>query len=131
MDKCTKKIDSLNKKLDSLIEQSGKTQEIEDVNYYYIIETKDNLKSKGIVSSSVFSSDLTVASNPDKNHFAILTDKNKTITLERERESFELLTDMTANSNEFRTINNKKILIITDIKSFWSKTKYLVIIKIN
>lgn len=129
MNKCIKKIDSLNNKLDSLIEQSGKTQEIEDLNYYYIIDTKDNLKSKGVVSSSVFSSDLTVVPNPDKDHFAILTDKNKTITLGREKDSFELLSDMPANSYEFRTINNKKVLIITDIKSFWSKTKYLIIIK--
>lgn len=127
VDKCIKKIDSLNKKLDSLIEQSGTA--LEDVNYYYIIDTKDNLKSKGIVSSSVFSSDLTVASNPDKDHFAILTNKNKTITLGREKDSFELLSDMPVDSYEFRTINNKKVLIITDIKSFWSKTKYLIIIK--
>lgn len=129
IDKFIKKINALNGKIDQLIEQSGKDQVTEDVNYYYIIDTKDRLESKGIVSSSVFSSDLTVVSNPDKEHFAILTDKNKTITLGRERDSFQLLSDMPANSYEFRIINNKKVLIITDIKSFWSKTKYLIIIK--
>lgn len=127
IDKLITKIDSLNKKIDSLIEQSGTVPE--DANYYYIIDTKDNLKSKGIVSPSMFSNDLTVVSNPDKNHFAILTDKNKTVTLGSERDGFELLSNMPADSYEFRTINNKKVLIITDIKSFWSKTKYLIIIK--
>lgn len=128
---CIHEINKINEKLDKLIEQSGTVQATEDVNYYYIIDTKDNLKSKGIVSSSLFSSDLTVASNPDKDHFAILTDKNKTITLGRERDSFELLSDMPAKSYEFRTINNKKVLIITDVKSFWSNTKYLIILKSN
>lgn len=129
IDKFIKRINALNKKIDKLIEQSGTEQVTEDINYYYIIDTKDNLKSKGIVSSSVFSSDVSVVSNPDKVHFAILTDKNKTITLGREKDGFKLLSDMPANSYEFRTINNKKVLIITDIKRFWSKTKYLIILK--
>lgn len=129
IEECINKIKELNKKIDTLIEKSGNAQETEDVNYYYIIDTEDNLKSKGIVSSNGLLGELSVASNPDKDYFAILTDKNKTIRLGREKDRFELLSDMPSNSYEFRIINNSNILIITDINNFWSKTKYLIIMK--
>ncbi|WP_289199104.1 hypothetical protein [Bacteroides acidifaciens] len=127
--KCINKIKELNIKIDALIENSGNAQETEDADYYYIIDTEDNLKSKGIVSSTGLLGELSITSNPDKNYFAILTNKNKTIKLGREKDRFKLLSDMPSNSYEFRIINNKKVLIITDINNFWSKTKYLIIVK--
>lgn len=129
IEKCINKITELNKKIDKLIEGSGNIQETEDVNYYYIIDTEENLKSKGIVSSNGLLGELSVTFNPDKDYFAILTDKNKTIRLGREKDRFELLSDMPSNTYEFRIINNSNVLIITDINKFWSKTKYLIIVK--
>ncbi len=127
--KCIKKLEELNKKIDELIKKSGRDPINDDTNYYYIIDTEEKLKAKGIVFSDGLSDELHVVSEPDKSYFALLTDKNKTIKLGKEKDSFEVLSDMPAHSYEFRSINNMKVLTITDLKGFWSKTKYLVIMK--
>lgn len=126
--KCIDKLIELNKKLDKLIQQGGETLPPMDTDYFYIIDTEEGLIDKGIINSDG-ADDLNVRSNPDKIYFAILTDKDKSLTLGREKDKFEVLSDMPADSYEFRVINQKDVLVIKDIKRFWSKTKYLVIVK--
>ncbi len=72
--KCSVKIDGMNEKINNLIEQSGRPKE-EDKTYYFIIDTENELKSKGLVTSGGLFGGLKVTDNPDKEDFALLSEK--------------------------------------------------------
>ncbi len=127
VEKCSVKIDSLNEKIDNLIEQSGRKEE--DKTYYFIIDTEDELKSKGLVTSGGLFGGLKVTDNPDKDEFALLSEKDKTIMLGGEDMEFDVLSEMPADSYEYRVVNKVKVLIITDVDRFWSQTAFLIIKK--
>lgn len=126
INECVRQLNSLNAKLKKLIQQSGSPK---DTSYYFIIDSEDVLKSKGVVSSGGLFGGLTVSPNPDQNLFGILTDKNKTIVLGNTDGNYDVISNMPPDSYEFRTVNNVKVIVINDITAFWSKTKYLVIVK--
>lgn len=131
--RCIRRLEEINEKLDKLIEQSGASNTVaseeDDKTYYFIIDTKAKLKDKGIITSGGLFDGVHVVNNPNKDEFGILTDKNKTISLGDEEDSFELLSNHPEGSFEYRTINTIKVIIIKDVKAFWSKTQYLVILK--
>lgn len=129
IDDCIKELEKLNKKIDKLIETS-ETSSVsqQDTNYYYIVGTEDDLKLKGVIYSDDLSGALKIQPNLDNKYFAILTDKNRTVTLGKETDEFKILSDI-PGSYDVKYINGKKVLVINDVKTFWSKTKYLIIVK--
>lgn len=140
IDKCTHEIEKINKKLDELssgdvpvvdsVDGTGKGSdgdEIENKTFYIIIGSEDELKEKGIVISGGLFGGLKVTSNPNKDLFAFLSGKDKSILLGSEKSDFDVISDIPADSYDIRIINKTKILVIKDINSFWSKTEYLVI----
>lgn len=135
IDKCTHEIEKINKKLGELPEngpENGPDKDEstkEDKTFYYIIGTEDELKEKGIVSSGGLFGGLKVNPNPNKDLFVFLGDNNKSILLGSEKSEFDVISDIPADSYDIRVINKAKILVIKDLKTFWSKTEYLVIIK--
>lgn len=128
LNKCVTKLETLNAKLDKLIEQSGKS---DNTTYYYIIDSEESLKSKGIVSYNGLFGDISVESDLNKNYFALLSEKDKSIMLGDSDAEYVVLSEMPQNSYDFRDINGIKVLIIKDSNSFWSKTQYLVVLKKN
>lgn len=130
--KIIRQLTEINKKLDELIEKSGNIEQAtvdNDVNYYFIIDTEEVLKSKGIISSTGLFGSLTINPNLDKDNFGILTKQNKTIPLGGKEDKFDIISEMPDDSYEFRIINDVKVLIIKDVNKFWSISEYLVIIK--
>lgn len=123
IDRCTRELKKINEKLDKLIEQN----DVEDETYYFIIGTEDDLKSKGLITSGGLFGGLKVTPSPNKELFALLTDKDKTIPLGKEDAEYDVLSDIPADSYEYRTVNKVKVLIIKDAKTFWSRTEFLII----
>ena len=150
IDKCTHEIEKINKKLGELppgggtgddtgddtgdgtgngTENGTGGNEKENKTFYIIIGSEKELKEKGIVTSGGLFGGLKVTSNPNKDLFAFLSGKDKSILLGSEKSDFDVISDMPADSYDIRIINKTKILVIMDIDSFWSKTEYLVITK--
>lgn len=130
--KCLRQLKEVNKKLDALIAQGNNSddeQDEENISFYFVIGTEEELKDNNIISSDGLFGGLKVNSSPDKQFFGILTDKNKTIVLGGEDEEFEIVSDHPADSYEFRTVNRSKILVINDIERFWGNSVYMVIIR--
>lgn len=125
---CIRRLKEINEKLDKAIEQSGRPNE-EDKTYYFIIDTEDELKSKGLVLSGGLFGGLKVTDSPDKEEFALLSEKDKTIMLGEEDMEFDVLSEMPADSYEYRVVNKVKVLIIKDVDRFWSRTAFLIIKK--
>ena len=123
IDCCTRELKKINEKLDKLIEQN----DVEDKTYYFIIGTEDDLKSKGLITSGGLFGGLKVTPSPNKELFALLTEKDKTIHLGKEDAEYDVLSDIPADSYEYRTVNKVKVLIIKDAKTFWSRTEFLII----
>lgn len=123
IDRCTRELKKINEKLDKLIEQN----DVEDKTYYFIIGTEDDLKSKGLITSGGLFGGLKVTPSPNKELFALLTEKDKTIPLGKEDAVYDVLSDIPVDSYEYRTVNKVKVLIIKDVKTFWSRTEFLII----
>lgn len=122
IDKCIHNIEEINKKMDELISKKAKT-------YYFIIDTEEELVSKNIISKGNLFNGLKVSANPNKDYFILLTENSKSIPLGSQDDKFEIMSDMPANSYEIRIVNKIKVLVIKDVKSFWSKTVFLIVLK--
>lgn len=135
IDKCIDEIKKINEKLEKKLGRDSKGlggnegTGPEEKTYYYIIGSEDELKEKEIVSSGGLFGGLKVNPNPNKDLFVFLSEKDKSILLGSEESEFDVISDIPADSYDIRVVNKAKILVIKDLKTFWSKTEFLVIIK--
>ncbi len=135
IDECVRQIERMNKELERIIiikEDDDKTtdkEKDEDKVYYYIIGDEEELKSKGVVTSNNLYAGTKVNTKLDKNLFALLTQSDRSILLGGENDIFDIVSDNPEDSYEIKNINKTKVLVIKDVKRFWSNTEFLVIKK--
>ncbi len=130
MDDSIRQIKKLKKeinRLQGIVSADNEQTATEDTTYYYYVATKDVLLSNEVVSSGGLFGGLKVNPEPDKDLFTTISKSEKSVFIGKAEAEYDVLSDMPADSYDYRNVNKKKILIIKDVDRFWSNTQYLII----
>lgn len=130
LDDSIRQIEKLNKEINRLrgiVDAGDQQTTTQDTTYYYYVATKDELLSNEVVSSGGLFGGLKVNPEPDKDLFTSISKSEKSIFIGKAEAEYDVLSDMPADSYDYRNVNKKKYLIIKDAERFWSNTQYLII----
>ena len=93
---------------------------------YYVMGTSKELKAQGIVPKGIGGSRKVLTQDFNKDHF-IKVDIRKENQINTYAKRAKVLTTHPANSYVLEKVDDTYTIRITDYKSFWSVSKYLVI----
>ncbi|MDO4171875.1 MAG: hypothetical protein Q4D28_04125, partial [Prevotellaceae bacterium] len=95
---------------------------------YYVIETKQGLKSHNIIETGFLRKTKLMKSDFDKGCF-VISDKRTLDALPLNASKVKVLTNHPEKSYELVDKNGQKTIKITNPEQFWSLTNYLVVQK--
>jgi chromosome segregation ATPase len=134
MEKLNEKIDQMASNLDSMANvQQQQSQVINQQDkalhtVYYVVGTKDELKSHNIVSKSGILSKLSVDGNFDKSYFTEIDNRNLSEIPVHSKKIQILTTHPSGSYTEVETDGEVAKIKITDKEKFWSLSKFCVIL---
>ena len=128
----TRSIDSLNTTASAIAEQRDEAIEnsliLEDElnSCYYVVASKDDLKSHNMISSGFLRKTQVIPTNFDRNLF-IKADKRRLQRLDMGSPKARILTNHPASSYSIEETNSTKTLHIIDPDDFWKASDFIVI----